>query len=105
LILLKILEFIIKICATTSNFLADIQIGFFTHSSKSTIKYSGITFKISLLGILIHALAASKTLSISHDVISSHEIAVTHFDTTTSKEEELKEIVAQEIPSVAIFSA
>jgi hypothetical protein len=79
--------------------------GFLTHSSKSTIKYSGITFNISLFGIFIPAFAASSTLSISHEVISSQEIAITPFDTTTSKEEELKEIVAHEIPSVAIFSA
>jgi len=99
------LLFIVNICATVSIFLADIQTGFLTHSSKSTIKYSGITFKIVLFGISIQDFAISRTLSTSSDVTSSQCIAVIHLFIITPNEEELNETYAQFICSPDIFSA
>jgi len=63
--LFKTFELIEKIFALTSSFLADIPIGDLIHSSKSTVKLSGITFKTSLFGIDIPFFAISRTLSIS----------------------------------------
>jgi hypothetical protein len=65
LILFKTLLFIEKIFATASSFLADIQIGFFTQSSISTLKDSGITLIISLFGKSTPPRAISRTLSTS----------------------------------------
>jgi len=64
-ILFNILVFIEKILATTSSFLADIHTGFLTHSSRSTTKYSGITFNTSLFDKGVAFLAISNTLSTS----------------------------------------
>jgi hypothetical protein len=91
LTLFKILELTTNICAITSSFLADIQIGFLTHSSKSTTKYSGIIFRISLFGKSIQFFAISSTLSTSSEVIVSQDIATTHLFTITSKLEEEKD--------------
>jgi hypothetical protein len=89
--LFKTLTFIEKIFATTSSFLADIQTGFFTQSSKSTTKYSGKTFKISLFGFSIPFLAISRALSTSSCVISFQATAITHLLLITSNDEELND--------------
>jgi hypothetical protein len=91
--------------ATTSNFLADIQSGFLIPSSKSTIKFSGTTFNISLFGISTQLFALSIALSISSSDTSDPEIDIIHLLFMTSKLEELKEIYAQVTCSQAILSA
>jgi hypothetical protein len=99
------LRFIENIIAMTSSFLAAIPIGFFTHCSKSTTKYSGIILRISLFGRSTQFLAISKALSTSSGRISSHEIATVPLLVITSKLDELNERNAHEICSHAIFSA
>jgi hypothetical protein len=89
----------------TSNFLADIPIGFFTHSSISTTKSSGITLRISLFGRSTPLLDISRALSISSEVISHPTIATTHLFFITSRVDELNETYAQITCSPAIFSA
>jgi len=91
--------------AITSNFLADIQIGFFTHSSKSTMKFSGITFNISLFGRSTQFFDISSALSMSSSDISHPETATTHLFLITSNDDELNEIYAHATCSHAIFSA
>ena len=105
LILLRILRFIEKIFASTSNFLAFIPIGFLTQCSKSTIKFSGITFNISLFGKSTQFLAISRALSISSSDISHPDTAITHLFLITSYEDELNEINAHATSSPDIFSA
>jgi hypothetical protein len=105
LMLFKTLRFIEKIFEITSNFLAAIQIGFLIHSSKSTLKCSGITFNISLFGKSTPFLAISRALSISSSDTSQPVTATTHLFLNTSNEDELKEIYAQFTCSPAIFSA
>ena len=101
----RVFAFIEKIFVTTSNFLAFIQTGFFIHSSKSTTKLSGITFKISLFCISTQVVAFSSALSISSSVTSLPEIEIIHLLFMTSKPEILKEMNAQFTCSQAIFSA
>ena len=101
----RIFLFIENIFAITSSFLADIPIGFLTHSSRSTIKYSGTTLSISLFGKSTPFRAISRTLSISSGEISSPETAMIHLLVTTSKDDELKEIFTQVTCSPDIFSA
>jgi hypothetical protein len=102
---LRIFKFIEKIFASTSIFLAVIQIGFLTPCSRSTIKFSGITFNISLFGKSTHHLAISNALSISSSAISHHDTATTHLFLITSYDEELNEIYAPAASSQDIFSA
>jgi hypothetical protein len=90
--LFKTFKFIENIFETTSNFLADIQIGFLIPSSKSTAKFSGITFNISLFGRSIQFLAISNALSISSSEISHQVTATTHLFLKTSNDDELNEM-------------
>jgi hypothetical protein len=105
LILFNIFRFIEKIFASTSIFLAVIQIGFFTQFSRSTIKFSGITFNISLFGKSTPHFAISKALSMSSSAISPPDTATTHLFLITSYDEELNEIYAHVASSQDIFSA
>jgi len=105
LILFKTFTLIVKIFEITSNFLAAIHTGFLIPSSKSTTKFSGITFNISLFGKSIPFLAISNALSISSSIISHQVTATTHLFLNTSNDEELNEIYAHLISSQAIFSA
>jgi hypothetical protein len=55
------------------------------------MKFSGITFNISLFGKSTQFFAISSALSISSSAISQPEIATTHLFLITSNEDELND--------------